>query len=198
MCMNVGIKDCFWICLLAVVATSCLQSDYEKMLKKEMASGVRNDSLFFGFEFGMTRKDFYAVGWEVNKTGAIMHGPLNRTVQYHMPAQKRGNLGMYMLFFPDFDENETIKNMDLTFRWDAVVPGHPQLNVDTLLVASKDTLMKWYGGNEFILTEFDKEPKEVWVKVDGNRRITLTKFEQIQVKGVISDLTNSEIANSYR
>ena len=37
---------------------SC-QSDYTKLVKDELASGSRYDSIFHGLEFGQTRKEFY-------------------------------------------------------------------------------------------------------------------------------------------
>jgi hypothetical protein len=47
---------------------------------------------------------------------------------------------------------------------------------------------KWYPyGNPFIPIE-DKKRGTIYVKVDGNRRITIGKFDEMQIKADYTDL----------
>ena len=45
---------------------ACKHSYYD-IEKRELNSGVRNDSIFFDLHFGMTSKEFYDRCWELNK-----------------------------------------------------------------------------------------------------------------------------------
>ena len=69
--------------VMVVVATFLMggcspQYRYEQKLKRELASGVRHDSLFMGFSFGMSDKDFYALCWKLNREGVIRQSNSNR------------------------------------------------------------------------------------------------------------------------
>jgi hypothetical protein len=58
------------------------KAKYDRMLKRELASGVRNDSLFMGLYLGMNEKDFYTHCWKLNAQGLIKQGMRNTTVEY--------------------------------------------------------------------------------------------------------------------
>ena len=47
---------------------------YNKLVKKELASNKRVDSIFFGIYFGMTQKNFFMHCWEMNKKGIFTDG----------------------------------------------------------------------------------------------------------------------------
>ena len=167
-------------------------SDYDQLIKRELASGVINDSLFLEFGFGDTQKEFYKNGWEQNKKGLISQGPRNMTVKYMMANNTPGNSSIQMLFYPVFDQNQEVKTMNLTFSYSGWAPWNRRFCSDSLLVAVQDTLMSWYGGNEFIKVTMPNQNKELMVKVDGNRMISLAAEGDQNVQGYIKDLTNIE------
>jgi hypothetical protein len=88
-----------WIVIAMVLFSACrADSDmakYERLVKKELAKGVREDSLFLGIKFGMTSKEFYAHCWELNKKGLVTDGNGNTAVLYKLPKE---------LSHPDFHE----------------------------------------------------------------------------------------------
>jgi hypothetical protein len=177
----------FLIFALFMSIMSCEQSAYEKMLHEEYNKEHRVDSLFLGFYLGKTREDFFKHGWEMNKQGLIMQGPENMNVAYYLESEE-GDKDIEMLFYPDFDESLKIKSMPMRFRYKGWAPWNRELFSDSLLIAIKDTLMHWYGGNEFVLFERPKDSILFWYKIDGNRQITLAPTDEREVKAVIKDL----------
>src|SRR3954468_23057067 len=78
-----GASTCVWVFLALVVLTGCSKkSEYQEMEARELAKGIRRDSLFLGLKFGMTAKEFFAHCWQLNKQGLVMEGASNTTVLY--------------------------------------------------------------------------------------------------------------------
>ena len=87
-----------------------------------------------------------------------------------------------MLFYPKFSPENNIIAMDVTFTYVAWSPWNDNLKSEQLFPVIKDSLLKWYPGNDFI------NVKNVLVKVDGNRQIQLNKSSDKDVSVVIEDL----------
>lgn len=171
-----------------LMLVSC-KSDYEKLVDKELGSGVINDSLFLGFSFGQSRKEFFDHGWKQNKKGLIRQGPENKNIEHILVADS-AHSPIQMLFYPDFNKEGKINRMDVRFRYSGWAPWNRKYFSDSLLIAVQDTIMSWYGGNEFMLMTYEEEPREIWVKVDGNRRISMRIKDEREVSMVIKDLLN--------
>lgn len=189
-------KRSIWIVfLISIIFYGCNQSEYQKMLSRELARNVRYDSLFLGISFGMDAKEFYTHCWKLNKQGLIMQGPSNLSVQYelHKPEMKSRT---YMWFYPEFKENK-VSRMPVEFSYEGWSPWNKELSTDTLLIEVKNLFEKWYGG-EFIMETNQAGDKTVWVRVDGNRRIRLYKKNISTVRGDFTDMTleNKEEDNS--
>lgn len=178
----------FWGLVMAV--SSCEESGFErykKLEKKELSDGKRVDSIFFGLHFGMSPKQFYASCWEMNKKGLFTDGSNNTAVLYKLHRNELKHPAS-MNFYPDFKENSIYK-MKVTFQYDGWAPWNKQLYADSLLQDLVNYYSKWYNtGNPFIRID-DKEKGSIYVKVDGNRRITLGKFDDVHVKADYTDLT---------
>jgi hypothetical protein len=87
-----------------------------------------------------------------------------------------------MLFYGKFNSDKIMTAMDIKFSYVAWAPWNKNLQAENLIPRVKDTLMKWYPGNEFITV------KDMQVKVDGNRQIRLKKETDKDVSVVIEDL----------
>ncbi|WP_301922167.1 hypothetical protein [Ferruginibacter sp.] len=175
-----------------VTVCSCTSSgieQYDKLEKKELAKGTRVDSLFLGISFGMTSKTFFGHCWELNKKGIISDGSNNTMVLYKIDSALK--FPATMNFYPDFIDNK-VAHMRVNFQYNAWAPWNKAQWADSLLPDVLQLYKKWYpGGNDFIgLT--DKEKRTIYVKVDGNRRITLGKFDDMVVKADYSDLLVEE------
>ena len=158
-----------------ILSISCNESEYSKVVKREMDKSIVNDSLFFGLKFGDTRKAFYDKCWLLNKNGTIMQGPLNSFVQYDLPMKKNDvtQQKIRMLFYGIFNEEKIMTGMDMKFSYEAWSLWNKSLQSDQLAISLQDTLISWFPGNKFIQVKSEKIKGTTFIKVDGNRRIMI-------------------------
>lgn len=175
---------CF-TCLLYACRNSGIQ-EYDQMVKKELASGKHVDSLFFGMYFGMSSKTFFSYCWDMNKKGVFTDGTNNMAVLYMMNHQEL-KYPASMNFYPDFFENKIYK-MRVAYQYAGWAPWNKPLYSDSLEPDILKLYRRWYPeGNPFIQIQ-DKKKGTIYVKVDGNRRITIGKYDDMQIKVDFTDL----------
>lgn len=162
---------------------SC-QSEYEKLEKKELASGKQVNELFLGLELGMEKRAFFEACWELNKQGKLSNGPSELSVEYkaEMPS---GNPAR-MRFYPKF-EQEKIYMMPVEFTYEGWAPWNEDLKAEKLREDVVKLFEEWYGPGFIEITSEDKS-QIVFVKIDGNRRIRIFKKHISIVRAEISDL----------
>ncbi len=177
-----------WILVAALIISGCTaDSDYEKyehLVKKELARGSREDSLFLGIKFGMTSKEFYAHCWELNKKGLITDGNNNTAVLYKLNKELKYPASMN--FYPDFRDNK-IYRMKVDFSYDAWAPWNKPLFADSLQSDILNLYKRWYGDKNFIAMT-DSVRGTIFIKVDANRRIIIGKYDDSHVKVDYTDL----------
>ncbi len=166
----------------------CGGSDYQQLVKSELASGVRYDSLMFGLSFGDTQKEFFSRCWELNKEGVISHGAKNMNIKYTIKNDSGSDIGM--LFYPVFDADDRIRKMDVEFSYQGWAPWNEAYQADKLMPVVKDSLEAWYPGNAFM--ELEVQNETFWVKVDGNRRITMKSNGKEAVLVKMINMLNEE------
>ena len=167
-----------------MLVLSACESDYTKLVKSELASGVKNDSIFYNLRFGITKKEFFKICWDLNRRHLVTQGPSNKNVQVMLNPKDSSEAlkKIKMLFYGKFNSDHIMTGMDVTFSYDAWAPWNEDLQADKLLPVVRDTLLKWYPGNPFM------KVKNVWVKVDGGRQIELKKESKRDVSVLIEDL----------
>jgi len=161
---------------------SCSKSDYQKLVEQELSKGVRHDSLFLDIFFGMSKKDFYTVCWELNSKGVLREGAGNTTAMYRITDL---NYPVKMNFYPKFHLNE-IYLMSVSFSYEGWSPYNKNLHSDNLQTEVLRLLEDWYSKG-FIKVNHAKRG-EIYVKVDGNRQITVFKDGDKLVRVLITDL----------
>lgn len=182
----------FLIVMVWLGLMSC-SSEYDQTVRRELRSGVVNDSLFLGFKFNDSREEFFSKGWELNKKNLVAQGPKNQNIQYLMGVPEQGKSVIQMLFYPDFDKDMKVRKMDISYSYMGWSPWNRKFFSDSLMVAVKDSLMTWYGGNEFLPILKDNQTTDtIWAKVDGNRLITLTIADDKMIKGYIKNLIHPD------
>lgn len=173
----------FIIFIIGLTTWSCSQaSKYKRLEKRELASGERHDSLFLGIYFGMEAKEFFNHCWQMNKQQIVKDGPGNATVAYIPPDFKEQT---QMLFYPKFYENK-IYRMPVEFSYTAWAPWNKEFYSDKLQLEVVRVFEKWYGGN-FMKLGF-KEHGDLYVKIDGNRRISVWTEDDRIVKALFTDM----------
>jgi hypothetical protein len=82
--------------------------------------------------------------------------------------------------------------MPVTFQYVSWAPWNKNLFADSLKEEVLQLYKKWYpGGNEFLKMD-DEEKGTIYIKVDGNRRITIGRYNDLQVKVDYTDLSVKE------
>ena len=160
------------------------KSRYERRLKQELAKGVRYDSLFLGLYLGMPEKDFYIHCWELNKKGLIKQGSNNTTVEYRMQDELK-HPGI-MNFYPSFVDGK-IAEMPVKLTYAGWAPWNRKLSSDSLQLDVMQWIENKYG-NRFIKVDHPKRGS-AYIKMDGNRRITIFRENDLNVWAVFSDMS---------
>ena len=94
-----------------------------------------------------------------------------------------------MHFYPETDAQNNISEMDVLFDYSGWAPWNEQFSAESLMPVVMDTLQSWYQGNEFFNVELENE-EDIWVKIDGNRRIAVRQKDDQYVQAKITDLLN--------
>lgn len=189
-------KIILWLLPLLIsvlIISGCTpKAKYEKMLKHELTSGVRYDSLFMGLYFGMPEKEFYTRCWILNGQGIIKQGQRNMTVEYQLKDEL-----IYpgiMDFYPEFVQGK-IGEMPVRFMYNGWAPWNKKLSSDSLQL----NVLKWYEkqyGDGFIKVEHPTRGI-AYVKVNGNRRISIFKEDDLHVWAIFTDmLVKNELNDS--
>jgi len=179
-----------WIPLLLILLAGCRQSameQYDQLVKKELESNKKVNNIFMGISLDMTSKDFYIHCWDMNKKGIFMDGAGNTAVNYKLIHNELKHPAD-MNFYPAFT-NGRISSMWVKFQYAGWVPWNKKLDSGNLLEDVLQLYKKWYpDGNPFINIT-DKNKGAIYVKVDGNRRIIIGRFDDVQVKADYTDLS---------
>lgn len=168
----------------AFVISGCSpRAKYDRKMKHELATGIRNDSLFMGLYLGMPEKDFYLHCWQLNKKGLIRQGESNTTVYYEVKNQLRYPAAMD--FYPRFMDGK-IYEMPVRFKYKGWAPWNKNLTADKLQSALLDWYKKEYGGG--FITVKHPEWGVAYVQIKGNRRISIFRQNELYVWAVFTDL----------
>ena len=174
--------------VLAVTATllvgGCTPGKtYERRLKRELASGIRCDSLFMGISFGMTENEFFDACWKMNRNSLIKQGSSNKSVEYDMKDELK--YPATMNFYPVFEEGK-IAEMLVRFIYNGWAPWNKELSTVKLARDVKLWCEDSYGKGFITVKHATKG--EAYTKIDGNRRITIYNENDLYVWAIFTDL----------
>jgi len=178
------------LCLISVFSCNSDDRKYENVVASELSRGVRRDSLFQGIKLGMTSKEFYIHCWEMNKKGLFTDGKSNTAVLYRLNNHELKHPAS-LNFYPTFTNNR-ITQLWATFEYDGWAPWNKHLWSDSLMADVLALYKKWYNTGNPFLTITDKKRGTIYVKVDGNRRIIIGRYNDIQVKVDYTDMLTTQ------
>ena len=184
--MKTGVlRFMIFLMIFSSVISGCTpKTKYERKLKHELAKGERYDSLFMGLYLGMPEKDFYTHCWKLNRQGLIRQGSNNSTVEYQMRNELK--YPATMNFYPSFMDDR-ISEMPVKFAYSGWAPWNQKLSSDSLQI----DIIKWFEkkyGNHFMKVDHPKRGS-AFVKINGNRRITIFRENDINVWAIFSDMS---------
>ena len=169
--------------LIGMIFAGCGEGyRYHKLMKEELAKGVRYDSLFLGIYLGMPQKEFYMHCWQLNKKGLIRQGSNNTSVYYKMPDFKDT---VEANFYPAFYKDKIWK-LPVKLNFQAWAPWNREYSSDTLENDLVGKFFDWYGtGFRKVL---NARNEVAYYKIDGNRLISIFKDDDQYVWAVFTDL----------
>jgi len=173
--------------LLLIIFGCSNENKLEKVIQKELASGVRNDSLFLGLKFGIELQEFYDHCRELNKQGLVREGPRNMSVEYLFKDSIDQPIAFN--FYAEKNDDGPIHQYNTSFYYYAWVLNR-HLQSDRLMAMLTPILMDWYGGNEPFTQIIDG--KKHLYKIDGNRMIDLYIHDESTVVATYSDLSYND------
>jgi len=170
--------------IAALIVGGCTPGKtYERRLKKELASGIRYDSLFMGLSFGMTQKEFYEHCWNMNKDSIIKQGSANMSVQYDLNEELE--YPATMNFYPKFDSGKIVE-MPVRFIYNGWAPWTKELSASNLALDVKNWYEDIYGKGFITVTH--PMNGDAYTKIDGNRRITIYVENDLYVWALFTDM----------
>ena len=178
------------ICVMAMILMLSCTSEYDRYVKRELASGERSDSLIFDMYMGETKMDFFAKCWNLNKEGLISQGTGNQTAKFIDPIDSTQDMTLRkeMLFYGIFDKQDTMRGMDITFHYLSWAPWNEDRHSDVLATALREEYEKNYRGNPFIEIDIEAINQKAFVKIDDNRQILIYPKNNKDVVVKIEDL----------
>jgi len=186
-------KIIFCLLILSPFLACEVESEYSKLLKKELKSGKSFNDLVLGLKIGQTKDDFYEICADLNKKKLITSGARNLYPEYILYPKDSVENGkkIRMSFMGIFDDDRIMKGMDIRFNYYSWIAWREEYNSDNLINEIKDTLQLWYPGNNFIEIDLKLDSKNnfAYVKIDGNRQITMYKIDGRDVAVIIEDLS---------
>jgi len=170
--------------IAALIVGGCTPGKtYERRLKRELASGIRYDSLFMGLSFGMTQKEFYEHCWNMNKDSIIKQGSANMSVQYDLNEELEHPATMN--FYPKFDSGKIVE-MPVRFIYNGWAPWTKELSASNLAIDVKNWYEDIYGKGFITVTH--PMNGDAYTKIDGNRRITIYVENDLYVWARFTDM----------
>ncbi|MGD8749520.1 MAG: hypothetical protein PVI44_13730, partial [Balneolaceae bacterium] len=145
------------------------KNEYRKIVKRELAKGTRNDSLFLGYYFGMPRQEFFDYSWKLNSQKKVVQGSGSHSVRYDDVTGF--DHPIHMNFYPQF-YNDKIYKMESTYSYNGWAPWNRDLWSDSLEVKVLKKFQKIYK-HKFIKMKHPELGIPAYIMVDKNKRIAI-------------------------
>lgn len=175
--------------LIAFVLFYSCKSEYTKLVESEREKGQVYKELPLGLSMGMTKKEYFAECWELNRRKMISQGSGNQYAKYELLLEgtKDSLQKAKMLFYGMFDEHDVMHGLDMVMEYNAWSPWNKDFHSPALITSLERYYLKEYQGNTFMTLPVTDD-LEARVKVDGNRRIAIYPLSSQQVSVKIIDL----------
>lgn len=170
-------------CLGFLILYSCHSSSsnkksLENFLLEESIKTERHDSIVLGVKFGMTSEEFF--NYVKNKNEEGLFYPSRSGTMVTLDINKEFNYPVQFEFFPATVQNKfmPIRKYKAIIRFKDIYSNKKEMSLNNLLNQTLLFFEKGYKGNTFIKVPNDEDVfvKYNYIKVDSNRKITITPF----------------------
>ena len=159
--------------ILALTITGC-EPNYEEVVQEELRRGERYDSVVHKVRLGMSYDAFTRYCFEQNQRGVFKPNATGNAVQ--LTWTEGFGFPVKFEFFPTevTDKFAPIRAYRASVRYRDYSLYNPKMAVEHLLPETLAYFERGYGGRNFLrVPQDDPWVKYRYVKVDGNRQITV-------------------------
>ncbi|MCB0629759.1 MAG: hypothetical protein R2824_33700 [Saprospiraceae bacterium] len=161
-----------FIFLSIIACRKTPEEQYRKFEKNELAKGIHYDSLIYGLTFGMSNDEFRDYCFGQHLEGQFNQGGRRNSAWVVSQLKHELNYPAEINFYPEFKQ-DSITGLNASIYY---VNAHYQdhtFHLDSLLQDVLHLVEKWYGPGYYKIKSPVKYKDDVYVKVNGNRRITI-------------------------
>ncbi len=177
--------------LLGLLIAACYREpSYETVARRELSRNERFDTLIYEIHFGMVFEDFYDYCYEMNQKGIFMPKPDESGVRALLTEPF--NAPVVLEFFPVAQVTDgPIVRLNATLRYQNFSFYDQRYAIENLVREAMQYFEQEYGGRDFIaVPQKNKLVKNYFVKLDGNRRVTLMPSpDGAELKVIFEDLS---------
>lgn len=159
---------------ISILVSGCARTNedlYKAYEKKEMAKGIREDSLFMGLYLKMPFKAFRTYCFDMNLKSKFKQGG-QKSPNWVESKLEGMSYPATITFYPIF-KNDSISEMNATIYYEDAKFNDGTFEKDSLLMDVLNLMDTWYGGKTFKIKSPIFYKEDVHVKVNGNRRVTI-------------------------
>lgn len=170
-------------CLGFLILYSCdstflNKKSLENLFFEESNKPQRNDSIVMGVKFGMTSEEFFNYAKKKKDEGLFY--PSRSGTMVALDINKEFNYTVQFEFFPVTMQNKLmpIRKYKAILRFKDIYSNKKEMSINNLLDQTLLFFEKGYKGNKFIRVPNDEDVfvKYNYIKIDSNRKITITPF----------------------
>ena len=180
----------FTIIIFSLIVGCQRKSEYSEILTRELEKENEFNDLIFDMKIGQSRQDYFDICYQLNKQKKIISG--ERSLNPELILKSKNGLtkgsNIKMSFNGIFNEKKTMRGFEMRFYFTGWSNWNKDLSSENLLFQLKDTLRKWFPGNDFFKVNFENN-LSAEVKIDGNRRILAYKVNSKDVAVRIEDMS---------
>tara|TARA_Y100000589_G_scaffold41755_1_gene35054 strand:+ start:42 stop:635 length:594 start_codon:yes stop_codon:yes gene_type:complete len=180
----------FTIIILILIIGCQKKSEYSTILTRELEKKNEFNDLIFDMKIGQSRQDYFDICYQLNKQKKIISGERSLNPELILKSKNGSTKGsnIKMSFNGIFNEKKTMRGFEMRFYFTGWSNWNKDLSSENLLFQLKDTLRKWFPGNDFFKVNFENN-LSAEVKIDGNRRILAYKVNSKDVAVRIEDMS---------
>ena len=180
----------FTIIIFSLIVGCQRKSEYSTILTRELEKKNEFNDLIFDMKIGQSRQDYFDICYQLNKQKKIISGERSLNPELILKSKNGSTKGsnIKMSFNGIFNEKKTMRGFEMRFYFTGWSNWNKDLSSENLLFQLKDTLRKWFPGNDFFKVNFENN-LSAEVKIDGNRRILAYKVNSKDVAVRIEDMS---------
>lgn len=159
--------------LLVLIGCDSPGRRYKRLERQELSKNQRYDNLFFGIYFGMSNQEFRDYCYQRNLDGKFRQGGRRNMIWVECKLPEEMDYPAAINFFPEFT-NDTITGMNASIYYDNATFPDGKFETDSLLIDVLKLTDKWYGKGYIKIESPVFYKEDIYMKINGNRRVTIT------------------------